>query len=673
MKKSNNKNAIATVEVAPDGEFRISQIDQIRISPDNRKRFNEAALRELAASIKADGVAQPILIRPVTPTEAQPEPFEIVAGERRYRASKIAGLTTIPTMVRPLSDLQAAKIRILENLQREDPHAMEEATGYEQLMLTHGYNADQLAEEIKKSKAYVYGRLKLCALTTEVREQFLNDKISPSTALIIARIAVPALQLQAYKEIVREDNPNWHPMSYREAVAHIQGRYMLDLTTAPFQLNDIKLLAAAGSCTACPKRTGNQPEVFVDVSADVCTDPDCFAEKRGAVTARLIVQANKKGIPVLETSDAVSEFVGEEKFVVADQYAGHCLERIVDSQNYYAPLHKVLADLSIGGAVKAYKKSGDKLVPIYEVTALQSALEKAGVCESIAARDERQANPTPTMKEASAKQVAAAKAQQELTQKADDETTFRVELYKRFRAKGATGFSLQSLREFTKLATGMLRLPDDLLSDVYAFDTSNVKSICAHIDQAELPEIQLILIDLLVGESLEVGYWDLKNGHADENFAEVLSMAKAEGIDPDAVREELFPSPIDISGMDYDDLVKFIKTAPNRINELANIIKVEGCLVGALERAAKACGFKYTQDGFVLIESPAPAEMQAAPPAGQESSDVDQLATVAEAPKAKTKQKLAPAAAWPFPKTGDEALASRQCAAVDAPNTEVSA
>jgi ParB/RepB/Spo0J family partition protein len=180
------------------GQF---QIEHLRPSPDNRKRFNEQALQELAASIATMGVAQAILIRPVTPTADRPEPFEIDAGERRCRASKIAGKSTILALCRQLSDLDAAKIRILENLQREDPHPMEEAEGYQLLMLQHGFTADQLVDEIKKSRAYVYARLKLCALTTEVREQFMDDKLSAATALLIARIPNPKLQVRAAREV----------------------------------------------------------------------------------------------------------------------------------------------------------------------------------------------------------------------------------------------------------------------------------------------------------------------------------------------------------------------------------------------------------------------------------------------------------------------------------------
>src|SRR5471032_2910342 len=264
--------------VMDDGTFGNFALGHIRISTTNRKRFSISSLNELAASIKAIGIAQPILIRRVTPTADAPQQFEIVAGERRYRAAIMAGLTHVPAMCRRLSDLDAAKIQIFENLHRDDPHALEEAIGYEQLMLQHGYSADQLVGEIKKSRSYVYGRLKLCALCNDVRELFLDfpKEFSASLALLIARIPVPALQVKATKEILFPrggDTPQ--ALSYRQAADVLQERFMLDLTKATFPIKDAKLLAAAGACAQCHKRAGNQPEVFKDVNADTCTDPDC--------------------------------------------------------------------------------------------------------------------------------------------------------------------------------------------------------------------------------------------------------------------------------------------------------------------------------------------------------------------------------------------------------------
>lgn len=594
-----------------DGYYGLFDIATLRASPDNRKRFNEQALQELAASIKSMGVAQPILIRPVTPTADEPEIFEIVAGERRFRASKIAGMTTIPAMCRDLSNLDAAKIRILENLQREDPHPIEEAEGYQQLMLQHGYSADQLAEEIKKSRAYIYGRLKLCALTTEVRESFLEDKIPASTALLIARIPVPALQVKALGEIMHPYGGQSEALSYRRAVEHIQGRYMLDLATAVFKLEDAKLLGSAGACTKCPKRTGNQAELYPGVSADVCTDPDCFSEKRAAHHAATLVLANKKGIPVHEGADTQRflsmRWRADGEMVFGDTSIQLFARNAPDTKNA-GTVATYLKDKLPPAA--AYLKYNDgTMLPMYERGAMQKALEDAGACESVEAHAARmsaaaaQPETQQAMSAAEKAREAAAAEQRAINAKAKRETTFRVELYKQLRMRAQNGFSLQSLREMTKLALSHHPLPDDLLGDVYDFDGSSDAAVAAHIDTAGLAEVQLLLIDLLVGETLSVSTWDLRNDeYLRDEFRAVAAMARHEGIDPDQVREELFPSPIDVTSMQYADLVDFIGKHPQRLAELTKIVLAHqrGELVGMLDRAAKEHGYVYKEGGFVL-------------------------------------------------------------------------
>jgi ParB/RepB/Spo0J family partition protein len=658
-----------------DGYGRYALI-KIRKSPDNRKRFNEQALQELAASIKAMGVAQPILIRPVTPTAEQPEEYEIVAGERRYRASIIAGMETIPAVCRVLSDLDAAKIRILENLQREDPHPIEEAEGYQQLMLQHGYSADQLAEEVKKSRAYIYGRLKLCALTTEVREQFLNDKIPASTALLIARIPVPDLQARALKEILSPSGWPPEPMSYRRAAEHVQSRYMLDLATAVFKLEDGKLLASAGACVKCPKRTGNQPELFPGLSADVCTDPDCFAEKRAAHHAATLVLANKKGIPVYEGEEAQQklrmrwyadgELVGEETSI-------QLFARNAPSTKNAGVAKTYLKDTM--PVPTAYVKQSDgSLVAVYDRNVMQAALEAAGACETaevhaarmseLAANPSKQPGKTPAQLQNETHQEAARKREQTAT----DETTFRVEVYKRLRQRAASGFSLHSLRELTKLALSNLPLPSDLLSDIYDFDSKSDATVCAYIDDADLAEVQLLLIDLLVGETLSITQWDVaRNGYLDDDFQTVAAMAKHEGVDPGKIREELFPTPIDVTDMQYDDLVKCIQAYPARIDELTEIVLGYGPrvdLVDLLEKAANSLGYFYGTDGFALRASPA-ALAEAAEPV-VDAADIGTASTAAvidavdEQPEVWTDFDPAPpaAAASPAKKPGKKAKAA---------------
>ena len=298
-------DAPGAVELATNaGEFGYFNLVDIRISKTNRKRFSQAKLDELAASVKAKGVAQPILLRPVEPTADEPQQYEIVAGERRFRASIIAGLPTIPAMLRTLTDVEALELQILENLQRDDPHPLEEAEGYERLMLERNYDVDQLADKLSKSRSYVYGRLKLCALTTSVRDQFLEDKFSAATALLIARIPNPALQVKATSEVTRPDG--WgNPMSYRAQRDLLRQRFMLDLKNAVFPIKDAALLADVGSCVECAKRSGNQREAFEgEKHENLCTDPDCFAEKTAAHSKKAKLKAEERGQTVIGGEEA---------------------------------------------------------------------------------------------------------------------------------------------------------------------------------------------------------------------------------------------------------------------------------------------------------------------------------------------------------------------------------
>jgi ParB/RepB/Spo0J family partition protein len=687
MDTTENKITITHI----DGHYEVVALSRIRKSPDNRKRFNELALTELASSIKAMGVAQPILIRPVTATTAEPEDFEIVAGERRFRASIIAGLTTIPAMIRVLSDVDAAKIRILENLQREDPHPLEEAEGYQILMQKHGYNADQLAEEVSKSRAYIYGRLKLCALAIDVREEFLDDKISPSIALLIARIPVPKLQAQALKEVLTPNTWPQQPLSYRGAQEHIKQRYMLDLTQAIFPIDDAKLLASAGACGKCPKRAGNQPEVFTDISADVCTDPDCFAEKRAAHHTRIIVIANKKGIPVLEGDELMrfnrDKFSEDSELVPATLHLHYFSRNAPKTENDGTP--STLLDLKAIPSPAAYLKSADGTVePVYKRTEMQLALEKAGVCETVQQHEERKlADAADQAKRpANIKQAAEEQDRQARIGRAKVETNFRVALYRKLRQRGEAGFSLASLREFAKLLViddNNYSIPDDLIGDVYPFERGDDAAVLAYIDQASLPEVQMILVDLAIGESLCVESYDIDDLD-DHNFAEgfrtLEKMAKHEGIDPRTVRKELEMETTEPAELAEADFQAFIRVNPTRVNELKDhLVDKRPHLLSALEQAAKDQGLTYTPSGFAHMGE---ANLDAgstdvAASLGGDETDSEHLAdamieTPKAAPKKSTKKAkaapagpatptpaaptLSPAAAWPFPKSKTAAL-----------------
>lgn len=273
----------------------------IHPSPTNpRKTFNPTKMEELTASIAKHGVAQPILVRP-HPSLGEGQ-YELVAGERRWRGSQAAGKQSIPVFVRALSDVEVLEIQVIENLQRDDLHPLEEAQGYQRLLEGNQYDIDTLISKISKSRAYIYGRMKLCELTPELKQPFLDGEITQSVALLLARIPLASLQIKAYQEVMH--GPGGQPMSARAAAQHIQSRYMLKLADAPFPRADATLYPDAGKCHGCVKRTGNQKEVFEDIgSADVCTDPECFGEKRERHYVRTLETANAEGLDVLSRDE----------------------------------------------------------------------------------------------------------------------------------------------------------------------------------------------------------------------------------------------------------------------------------------------------------------------------------------------------------------------------------
>lgn len=150
-------------------EIALISLDQLKPSStesqtERRKHFDKAALGELADSIKTAGLINPVLVRPVNGH------FEIVAGERRFMAAELAGVSEIPATVRELTDEQVLEIQLIENLQREGLHPLSEAEGYDKLIRTHGHTAEEIADKLGKSKAYVYARIKLLALGPAARQ-----------------------------------------------------------------------------------------------------------------------------------------------------------------------------------------------------------------------------------------------------------------------------------------------------------------------------------------------------------------------------------------------------------------------------------------------------------------------------------------------------------------------
>lgn len=297
----------------------------IQASPFNpRQIHNAAADAELSESVRQVGVLEPVLLRPLPYAKGDnpfsDERYELVFGHRRWLAAKAAGLKNIPAMIRMLSDADSAQLQAIENLQREDLTAMDEARGYAAFIESHGINKDQLAERIGKSRTHVYNRLKLAALVPEAARALQDGKLTTSTAEQIARI--PATHQLRALAVAMETFPYATTRSFRKVRDELLERFTLDLKTAIFDTADAVLIELAGACTTCPKRSGQTPELYGDIiqrdaplykwgknqdgSADICTDPDCFAEKKKSHLANQRKELEVKGATVVAGSAAMA-------------------------------------------------------------------------------------------------------------------------------------------------------------------------------------------------------------------------------------------------------------------------------------------------------------------------------------------------------------------------------
>lgn len=175
-------------------------IDDVVANPNQpRKSFLDEELSELADSVRQNGVLQPILVRPY---EGH---YQIVAGERRYQAAKMAGLTTIPVMVRELDDEKVLIVALVENLQRSDLNAMEEARGYRMLMDQNGLTQQQLSEVLSKSRSSIANTLRLNDLPDEVQKLLSEGKLSAGHARAILSVKDDAGRVQLARKVVAEE------------------------------------------------------------------------------------------------------------------------------------------------------------------------------------------------------------------------------------------------------------------------------------------------------------------------------------------------------------------------------------------------------------------------------------------------------------------------------------
>lgn len=184
-------------EKQPDAYVRLSLIEPNRNQP--RKQFEEDSLQELADSLKIYGVIQPLIVR------KKNDHYEIVAGERRWRAAKLAGLKEVPVLIREYDDAQISEIALIENLQRKDLNPMEEAMAYRTLMEEYGLKQADVAEKVSKSRTVITNALRLLKLNPQVQELVANGQISTGHAKVLLGLENMDLQLSAAEQIIKEE------------------------------------------------------------------------------------------------------------------------------------------------------------------------------------------------------------------------------------------------------------------------------------------------------------------------------------------------------------------------------------------------------------------------------------------------------------------------------------
>lgn len=234
---------------------KIADIEPNRTQP--RKEFDEKALSELAESISQHGLLQPLLVRPLTLGG-----YQIVAGERRYRACRMAGITEVPVIIRELSDTETMELALIENLQREDLTPLEEALGYQVLMEEHNFTQDEVAQSVGKSRPAIANALRLLKLPESIREYLADGKISAGHARALLSLENEELMKELAEEIISKD------LSVRQVEKICQQKTKVKKETQPekkpsfYSMVELALNESLGRKISISKNKGKQGGVL---------------------------------------------------------------------------------------------------------------------------------------------------------------------------------------------------------------------------------------------------------------------------------------------------------------------------------------------------------------------------------------------------------------------------
>lgn len=311
---------------------RLLEVEAIRPSPRNpRKYFDPVKLSELAASIKSKGLAQPILVRPLKVLGGHTH--EIVVGERRWRAHQQLGRVRIECLERDLDDDDAFDLMVIENDQRADVTPLEQARSYAEMQGAMGRTPQQIADKVGRPLKFIKQRLRLLELGPRCLEALDSGDLTLGAAMELMRLSDPAAQDEVLTEELKRTDSPWvrhanggrRPSVSAEDISREVNAYLRDLAQAPFDTTAVDLVDGVGACGPCPKRLGNQGDLFgVDARTENrCGDGSCWDRKLKAATAIRTADARKRGLKVITALREVEDLQGyrgqTEQYVRADK------------------------------------------------------------------------------------------------------------------------------------------------------------------------------------------------------------------------------------------------------------------------------------------------------------------------------------------------------------------
>lgn len=278
-------------------------VSQLPAQKERRKRINKKSVKGLADSMKAVGQITPIIVKKAG------KDYELIAGERRFMAAQVAGITTLSAVVEDaaLSERQT-EIQLIENAQRLDLHDFEFASQIEAL-IEQGKTTEQIATIAGVSTGKITRLRPLLNLNATQRMKAMAANIPATCLLPVARLGTRDLRNAAFDELLEWANDEHEPMTASDVSHWVQTEYHLQLRNAIFPIKSASLVESAGACTDCPKRTGNEQELFADIPGkhDQCVDAACFKSKTAAYAEMQVEKAKKKGWDVITDPDAIKK------------------------------------------------------------------------------------------------------------------------------------------------------------------------------------------------------------------------------------------------------------------------------------------------------------------------------------------------------------------------------